>query len=158
MIEVDLQCASDSAIPSEQEFERWVTAAYIAAKQSTPAELTIRVVDAAEAQELNRTYRQRDYATNVLSFPFEAPIEMPVQLLGDLVICVPVVEREADEQNKELLSHWAHMVVHGTLHLLGYDHIDDADADTMETLETAIMATLGFTDPYIDRTDETNRV
>lgn len=158
MIELDLQCASEAKLPKFDEFERWVTAAYRAAEQDGPAELTIRVVDAAEAQELNQTYRQRDYATNVLSFPFEAPVEMPVQLLGDLVICAPVVEQEAREQNKDPVSHWAHMVVHGTLHLLGYDHINDADADTMEALETTILATLGFADPYIDRTDEMNRV
>lgn len=158
MIELDLQCASTAKLPGFDEFERWVTAAYRAAKQDGPAELTIRVVDSVEAQELNQTYRQRDYATNVLSFPFEAPVEMPIQLLGDLVICAPVVEQEAREQNKDPVSHWAHMVVHGTLHLLGYDHINDADADTMEALETTILATLGFADPYIDRTDETNRV
>ncbi|RUO41384.1 rRNA maturation RNase YbeY [Pseudidiomarina aestuarii] len=158
MIELDLQCASTSELPDFDEFERWVTAAYRAAAQDSPAELTIRVVDTAEAQQLNQAYRQRDYATNVLSFPFEAPVEMPIQLLGDLVICAPVVEQEAREQNKDPLSHWAHMVVHGTLHLLGYDHINDADADTMEALETTVLATLGFADPYIDRTDETNRV
>ncbi|HET8817188.1 MAG TPA: rRNA maturation RNase YbeY, partial [Pseudidiomarina sp.] len=102
------------------------------------------------------------YATNVLSFPFAddlpAGVSLPVLLLGDLVICAPVLAREAAAQGKTINAHWAHLVVHGTLHLLGYDHIDDDDADIMEALETTIMATLGFSDPYIDRTDETNRV
>lgn len=151
MIEVDIQYASEANdLPTEQQLLQWVTAALHGAEQTEPAELTIRIVDAEEGQALNRDYRQRDYATNVLSFPFDADIELPVQLLGDLVICAPVVMREATEQQKPVLAHWAHMVVHGCLHLLGYDHIDDDDAVTMESLEVAIMAELGFANPYPD--------
>lgn len=151
MIELDVQRASNQAnLPSDQQLLQWVQAALSAAQLTEPAELTIRIVDSEEGQALNRDYRQRDYATNVLSFPFDADIELPVQLLGDLVICAPVVAREASEQNKSLVAHWAHMVVHGSLHLLGYDHIDDDDAVTMESLEVAIMAELGFANPYPD--------
>lgn len=151
MIEVDIQYASAATnLPTEQQLLQWVTAALNGAKQTEPVELTIRIVDTEEGQALNRDYRQRDYATNVLSFPFDADIELPVQLLGDLVICAPVVIREAAEQQKPALAHWAHMVVHGSLHLLGYDHIDDDDAVTMESLEVAIMAELGFANPYPD--------
>lgn len=111
--------------------------------------MTIRLVDEAESHELNLTYRGKDKPTNVLSFPFEAPpgIEMP--LLGDLIICRQVVEQEAKEQQKPLEAHWAHMVVHGSLHLLGYDHIEDDEAEEMESLETEIMLALGYEDPYI---------
>lgn len=151
MIELDIQYASEAAdLPTQPQLLQWVTTALNGAKQTEPVELTIRIVDAEEGQALNRDYRQRDYATNVLSFPFDADIELPVQLLGDLVICAPVVAREASEQQKLLLAHWAHMVVHGCLHLLGYDHIDDDDAVTMESLEIAIMAELGFANPYPD--------
>ena len=113
------------------------------------SEVTIRLVDDAESHELNLTYRGKDKPTNVLSFPFEAPpgIEMP--LLGDLIICRQVVEQEAKEQQKPLEAHWAHMVVHGSLHLLGYDHIEDDEAEEMESLETEIMLALGYEDPYI---------
>jgi probable rRNA maturation factor len=151
MIELEVQRASNATdLPSDQQLLQWVQAALAAAELTEPAELTIRIVDSEEGQALNRDYRQRDYATNVLSFPFDAEIELPVQLLGDLVICAPVVAREAIEQNKSVLAHWAHMVVHGSLHLLGYDHMDDDDAVTMESLEVAIMATLGFANPYPD--------
>ena len=92
----------------------------------------------------------KDYATNVLSFPFESPIPLPVRLLGDLVICAEVVAHEAKSQGKPLLAHWAHMVVHGTLHLLGYDHIEEAEAEHMEQLERNILAALGYPDPYAD--------
>jgi len=112
------------------------------------AELVIRIVDEAESQALNRQYRGVDRPTNVLSFPFEAPPGIESNHIGDLVICAPVVEREAAEQGKPLEAHWAHMVVHGVLHLLGYDHQTDDDAATMETLEIAILGRLGFPNPY----------
>jgi len=112
------------------------------------AELVIRIVDEPESQALNRQYRGIDRPTNVLSFPFEAPPQVPSHHIGDLVICAPVVEREAAEQGKPLEAHWAHMVVHGVLHLLGYDHETDADAATMEGLEIAILGRLGFPNPY----------
>lgn len=103
----------------------------------------------AESHSLNLTYRGKDKPTNVLSFPFEVPPGMEMSLLGDLVICRQVVEKEAQEQGKPLEAHWAHMVVHGSLHLLGYDHIEDDEAEEMEALETEIMLALGYEDPYI---------
>jgi probable rRNA maturation factor len=151
MIELDVQYASAAAyLPSAEQLQQWVQAALTAAAYTEPAELTIRIVDEEEGQALNRDYRQRDYATNVLSFPFDEAIELPLNLLGDLVICAPVVSREAAQQEKAVSAHWAHLVVHGCLHLLGYDHMNDDDADTMENLEVAIMAALGFANPYPD--------
>lgn len=111
-------------------------------------EVSLRFVDDETIRELNRDYRGKDKPTNVLSFPFEAPPGVPTTLLGDLVICAPVVAAEAAEQGKPLTAHWAHMVVHGVLHLLGYDHIDDADAEIMEGLEVEILAGLGVPNPY----------
>ena len=111
-------------------------------------ELSIRVVESDEGQALNRDYRGRDYATNVLSFPAELPPGVPLPILGDLVLCAPVIAREASEQGKALKHHYAHMVVHGVLHLLGYDHTQDAEAEAMEAIERAILARLGIPDPY----------
>jgi probable rRNA maturation factor len=110
--------------------------------------LAIRVVDAAESQELNRTYRDKDKPTNVLSFPFDLPPEIEETHLGDLAICAEVVAEEAQEQGKPLAAHWAHMVVHGVLHLRGFDHIEDVDADVMEERERVILDSLGISDPY----------
>lgn len=111
-------------------------------------EISLRIVDAIEGQLLNQQYRQRDYATNVLSFPVELPAGVKLPLLGDLVICAPVVAREAHEQGKPLRDHYAHMTIHGTLHLLGYDHENDHDAERMEALERRILAALHIRDPY----------
>ena len=150
MLELDLQLASSAPdLPSEAQFRTWCE---LALRQRTAdSELTIRLVDEAEGRELNHTYRQRDYATNVLSFPADVPDELlDIPLLGDLVICVPVVMREAQEQSKSLEAHWAHLVIHGCLHLLGYDHILDAEAEEMEALERALLAELGYPDPYAD--------
>ena len=150
MIELDLQLATEASdLPAEAQLRRWVE---LTLRQRTAdSELTIRLVDAEEGQELNRTYRHKDYATNVLSFPAEVPDGLlDIPLLGDLVICVPVVEREAREQNKALEAHWAHLVIHGCLHLLGYDHIDDEEAEEMEGLERQLLAELGYPDPYRD--------
>ncbi|MCL1113838.1 MULTISPECIES: rRNA maturation RNase YbeY [Shewanella] len=146
-LDLDLQIAIQAPnLPSQAEFETWVRTAI---GQTMPeVELTIRVVDVAESQQLNKTYRGKDKPTNVLSFPFEAPPEVELPLLGDLVICASVVEQEAIEQNKPLNAHWAHMVIHGCLHLLGYDHIIDEEADEMESLETQLVEGLGFSDPY----------
>lgn len=147
-IELDIQRASSAPDqPDDDSFIRWVG---LALGAGTDRELTIRLVDADEGRQLNNTYRSKDYATNVLSFPADLPPELDLPLLGDLVICVPVVAREADEQGKPLLAHWAHMVIHGCLHLLGYDHIDDADAEEMETLERELLAELGIADPYLE--------
>lgn len=144
---LDLQIAIDSdRLPSQAQFETWVRLAL--GNTMLMAELTIRLVDKRESQMLNHTYRGKDKPTNVLSFPFESPAEVELPLLGDLVICVPVVETEALQQNKTLESHWAHMVVHGCLHLLGYDHIDDAEAEEMESLETQLIESIGFPNPY----------
>lgn len=149
MIELDLQLATDANAPGETDFRRWCELAL--RQRSADSELTIRLVDEPEGRELNRTWRQKDYATNVLSFPADVPDELlDIPLLGDLVICVPVVEREAAEQGKALEAHWAHLVIHGCLHLLGYDHIDDEEADEMEALERTFLAELGHPDPYAD--------
>jgi probable rRNA maturation factor len=110
--------------------------------------MTIRVVDEDEIRQLNRDYRGKDYATNVLSFESDLPPELDIPLLGDIIICPAVVQREAAEQCKTLDAHWAHMVIHGTLHLQGYDHIEDSEAEAMEALEIAIMQQLGYADPY----------
>ncbi|PIE42128.1 MAG: rRNA maturation RNase YbeY [Gammaproteobacteria bacterium] len=152
-IELDLQLASeDDDVPEPGQFEQWVNSALqqggYAPEQDMPVELTIRIVDRAESQQLNHSYRQQDKPTNVLSFPFESPEGIPLQLLGDLVICAPIVRSEATEQHKALTAHWAHMVIHGTLHLLGFDHIKDHEATIMESLETRIMESLGYSDPY----------
>ena len=146
---IDLQIASENidGLPTLEQIEQWATAAV--QPESDDVEMTVRIVDEAESQALNRTYRAKDRPTNVLSFPFECPTEVSLPLLGDLVICRQVVEYEAAEQEKPLMAHWAHMVVHGSLHLLGYDHIDDTEAEEMESLETKIMQGLGFVDPYL---------
>lgn len=146
---VDLQIATENieALPTEEQIVQWATAAV--QPEGDEVEMTVRIVDEAESHELNLTYRGKDRPTNVLSFPFECPDEVELPLLGDLVICRQVVEREAAEQEKPLMAHWAHMVVHGSLHLLGYDHIEDDEAEEMESLETQIMQGLGFDDPYL---------
>ncbi|MFZ2297240.1 MAG: rRNA maturation RNase YbeY [Aquabacterium sp.] len=118
---------------------RWLKAAL-----ETDAELTVRMVDAEEGQALNRDYRQKDYATNVLTFDYT---QEPV-VMADLILCAPVIEREAQEQNKALVAHYAHMLVHGTLHAQGWDHLEDDEAQAMEQREREILAALGFDDPY----------
>lgn len=146
---LDLQLASTAAnLPSAEQFQRWLDASVLPFQQE--AEVTIRLVDEAESRQLNFDYREKDKPTNVLSFPFELPPgieELP--LLGDLIICAGVVAQEAAEQGKELHHHWAHMVVHGSLHLLGYDHIEDHEAEEMEQEEITILASLGIENPYI---------
>jgi probable rRNA maturation factor len=137
-----------AGLPASASFRRWVEAALRGARRRKPAELAIRIVDTAEGLELNRQYRGRDYATNVLSFPAELPPGLNLPLLGDLAICAPVVTREAAEQGKPAAHHWAHLTIHGVLHLLGHDHIVEAEAEKMEALETRILAGLGIPDPY----------
>lgn len=147
---VSVEDASGAAgVPSEGDFVRWAGAALDAAGRG--GELTIRVVDEAEGAKLNQTYRHKAGPTNVLSFPAELPPGVPLAVLGDLVICAPVVAREAAKQGKAPAAHWAHLTVHGCLHLLGYDHMEDAQARDMEGLETRILADLGFPDPYAPR-------
>ncbi|AAM41609.1 rRNA maturation RNase YbeY [Xanthomonas campestris] len=139
-----------TGLPSSVSFRKWVAAALKG--RIREADLAVRVVDEKEGCSLNHHYRGKDYATNVLSFPAEMPQGLPkgvkMPLLGDLVICAPVVAREAAEQGKSLSAHYAHLTVHGTLHLLGWDHEDDKEADAMEQLEREILAELGIDDPY----------
>jgi probable rRNA maturation factor len=137
-----------AGLPSAASFRRWAEAALRGAKRRKPAELAIRIVDTDEGRALNRDYRNKDYATNVLSFPAELPPGVALPLIGDLAICAPMVLREAAEQGKRPRDHWAHLTIHGVLHLLGYDHIDEGEAEVMEALETRILAGLGITDPY----------
>ncbi|SFT46166.1 rRNA maturation RNase YbeY [Halomonas saccharevitans] len=147
---VDRQVAlAAEALPGQADLEAWVAAVLARHPDETRLELTVRFVDAEESQALNRDYRGKDRPTNVLSFPFESPPGIELPLLGDLVICHPVVVREAGEQDKPTHPHYAHMVIHGTLHLLGYDHLDDAEAEIMEALEREILASLGIADPYL---------
>lgn len=151
-VELDLQNALSTeesetlGVPPESAFTRWVEAVLHDRQDET--QLTIRICDTAEITELNRDYRGKDKPTNVLSFPFEAPAGVELPLLGDIVICAQVVADEAEQQGKALEAHWAHMVVHGTLHLLGYDHIDEAEANEMEGLEIGLLAGLGYANPY----------
>ena len=148
--QVSVEDASGATgVPSETDFGRWAGAALAAAGRE--GELAIRIVGEAEGAELNATYRHKSGPTTVLSFPAMLPAGVPVAVLGDLVICAPVVVREAAEQGKAPEAHWAHMTVHGSLHLLGFDHIGDAEARAMEALETRILAGLGFPDPYMPR-------
>ena len=133
-------------LPAATSFRRWAHAA--AQGRIRKADLAIRVVDEKEGRALNHHYRGKDYATNVLSFPADLPEGVDLPLLGDLVICAPVVAREAREQGKPLAAHYAHLTVHGVLHLLGLDHEDAREAEAMEQLEREILAGLGFPDPY----------
>ncbi|EGU44837.1 putative metalloprotease [Vibrio ichthyoenteri ATCC 700023] len=148
-IELDLQLAveDEQGLPSFDDIHLWLSKAISLFQPD--AEVTVRIVDEQESHQLNLEYRGKDKPTNVLSFPFEVPEGMEMDLLGDLIICRQVVEQEAIEQDKPALVHWAHMVVHGSLHLLGYDHIEDDEAEEMESLETEIMQAMGYQDPYI---------
>lgn len=152
--QIDIESNSQSQhIPTADKIERWISAA-LAAHQLTEAEVSVYIVDEAESQELNAQYRNKDKPTNVLSFPADLPEEIEIPLLGDLVVCAPVVEREAQEQGKTLDAHWAHMLIHGTLHLLGFDHIEDEEAETMEALETQLITALNYPAPYTETTTE----
>jgi probable rRNA maturation factor len=146
-LELAVQYAvAEEGLPAERELEAWVLAALKGRLER--AEMTIRIVAEEESAALNQAYRGKAGPTNVLSFPFQAPPQVESSLLGDLVICAPVVGREALEQGKSEQAHWAHMVVHGTLHLLGYDHQEMDEESEMEAIETGILAELGFPDPY----------
>jgi probable rRNA maturation factor len=146
--QIDIENNSKSTqIPSIELIETWISTA-LHSDELTDAEVSVYIVDEIESQELNFQYRQKDKPTNVLSFPADIPDEVGVPLLGDLVVCAPVVEREAQEQGKTLEAHWAHMLIHGTLHLLGYDHVEEDEAEVMETLETRLITQLHFPAPY----------
>ena len=152
-IQVDIQFATACSRPSPKEIKYWISAALNGRK--TAAIVSVRIVDQPEITELNKTYRQKDKPTNILSFPCLLPDAIRGDLLGDLVICAPVIEAEAVAQGKTWQSHWAHMLVHGTLHLLGYDHEEETMAQEMESLEATIMQALGFADPYgVEKTHE----
>ncbi len=153
MITIDMQIASEhKELPDQQQLTLWAQTALQGLKNQ--AELSIRIVDESESQQLNLDYRGMDKPTNVLSFPFEVPealvgLDEVGHLIGDLIICAQVVTDEAKQQNKPLMHHWAHMVVHGCLHLLGYDHITDEEAQVMEDLERTILSKLDISDPYL---------
>mgnify|MGYP000456786440 CR=1 FL=1 len=151
-IHVDIQRAAQITGPADTLVQSWVESALRGRREI--AEMTIRLVDETESAELNQTYRHKQGPTNVLSFPFDVPPGVPMDLLGDLVICAAVVEREAVEQHKHHEAHWAHMVVHGTLHLLGYDHIEAQEAEVMEALEISILTSMGFANPYEEETEK----
>lgn len=144
-IEVQRVCVDDD-VPGDEQFERWAEAAAHGAPAGSS--MVIRIVDEGEARNLNHRFRGKEAATNVLSFPAEAPPGYDWNHLGDLVICAPVVAREAAEQGKAPADHWAHLVVHGVLHLLGHDHQHDEEAEAMEALEVRVLAGLGVADPY----------
>lgn len=147
-LDLDLQIALDMpGLPSEADLRHWAEAALVGAAHLKDTELTIRIVNEVESAALNETYRHKQGPTNVLSFPFEPPPGMETPLLGDIVICAPVVLREAVQQGKTPAAHWAHLVAHGVLHLLGYDH-DEEQAEAMESLEVRILEGLGYPDPY----------
>ena len=147
---VDLQIACDAdEVPSIDQLQQWVDATLNeVSSENKQFELTIRLVDSNESQHLNNQYRGVDKPTNVLSFPFEVPEGIELNLLGDLVICIDVMKNEAKSQNKALFDHWAHLVIHGCLHLVGFDHISDEDAVEMESLEITILAKLNIKNPY----------
>lgn len=149
--EVDIQRACPVPDgPADSQLVSWV--GHALATANTSGELTLRITDEQEIQTLNRDFRGKDSATNVLSFPFQMPEGLPADmapaLLGDIIICAPIVEREAREQGKPGRAHWAHMVTHGVLHLLGYDHMTDSDAQIMEAMEIRALEEQGFSDPY----------
>jgi probable rRNA maturation factor len=138
--------------PDQEQIQRWVDAALDGFNQDT--EIVVRIVDEEESAELNQQYRHKKGPTNILSFPVEVPEGIELNLLGDLVICAPILEKEAFEQHKALTDHWAHIIVHGVLHLLGYDHIDDDEAELMESKEITILNTLNIKNPYTQDNDE----
>jgi probable rRNA maturation factor len=149
MYQITVQRATRKGFaPTTAQLRQWATQAL--KQKTTTAEITIRIVTEKEMTVLNATYRQKNKSTNVLSFPFDMPhdVKMDIPLLGDIVICTDVVNQEALDQNKPAEAHWAHMIVHGVLHLLGYDHEIEADALTMEAEEIQILKSLGFNDPY----------
>lgn len=149
MNQIEIQAVFESAgQPDQQQIQLWVDAALADYNQDT--EIVVRIVDEQESAELNEQYRHKSGPTNILSFPVELPEGIELDLLGDLVICAPVLEKEARQQNKLLAHHWAHIIVHGVLHLLGYDHIDDAEAELMENKEIAILNKLNINNPYTE--------
>ena len=150
IISIQNTIENDSAIPSSSSLRQW--AHFVLSKKIKKAEICIRIVSTQESKELNCRYRQKDYPTNVLSFSCELPqgIKLATPYLGDIILCADVIKQEAEEQEKSLEAHWAHMVIHGTLHLLGYDHIKEHEANEMEKLETDLLSQLSYPPPYGD--------
>ena len=145
-IELDVQNATAfKPLPDDALFGRWVETAL---QGTSEAELTLRLVDRDESRKLNQRYRGKDQPTNVLSFPAELPPDLGIPLLGDIVLCAPLVGEESAAQNKSLSAHWAHLVMHGVLHLLGHDHQSEREAVEMEAIEVELLASLGFANPY----------
>lgn len=147
IVEIENASGSDE-VPDPADMQLWLARAV--GERRTQAEINVRLVGLQEGGEFNLRYRNQSGPTNVLSFPADLPDFVDCALLGDLVICAPVVVREAREQGKTPDAHWAHILIHGALHLLGYDHIQDADASIMERLETQILKDLGFPPPYAE--------
>lgn len=151
-VTVELQNASldQDGLPSEETLETWAQKALEIGGRTADAELTVRLVEPQEIQSLNALYRHIDRPTNILSFPFECPEEVELPLIGDLIVCMQVLRREAEEQGKSVDEHFAHLIVHGCLHLIGYDHIEPQDAQIMEPLEVKAVMALGYDNPYKD--------
>jgi len=152
---IDIQRVDDmSYSPNDEIIKQWISHT-LQANQIDQGELCIRIVDEKESRELNNRYRQKDYPTNILSFPINHPDEITLEkaLLGDCVICPSVLEKEVKENNYPIDEHWAHIIIHGILHLLGYDHIDDHDAELMENKEIVLMKQLGYDNPYEQEND-----
>ncbi|MCP4990333.1 MAG: rRNA maturation RNase YbeY [Colwellia sp.] len=155
---IDLQIACEQNdlakdLPSEAQLQLWVDTVLeqVSSKPQQDFELTVRLVNQEESHQLNMQYRGKDKPTNVLSFPFEVPEGIELNLLGDLIICIEVMKQEAQTQNKALFDHWAHLVVHGCLHLVGFDHISDSEAAEMESIEITVLAKLGIKNPYLEQ-------
>ena len=153
---MDVQTASTETVPAEDEIRGWIAATVIGRVTQEQVEVSVRLVDSEEMAKLNETYRGKTGTTNVLSFPASLPGELGIGLLGDIVICAPVVRTEAAQQGKSTNAHWAHMTVHGTLHLMGYDHTNEEEAHIMEALETDILSELNFGCPYEARLSSGN--
>lgn len=155
---IDIQLATEKTLPfSKKILRKWVKTAL--GETYKAHELTLRFVDKAEIQDLNRTYRQQDKPTNVLAFPSEIPDEIKKihPFLGDVIICPDILQEESEANATPLEAHWAHIVIHGTLHLLGYDHIEMEEAEIMQSLETQLLSTLGFSNPYATEDDDVEK-
>jgi len=147
MNRLDVQNVSKSSyVPSQELFQKWFDT--VLQNSTEDSEIVIRVVDESEMIQFNEQYRHQKGVTNILSFPFDIPEGVDSDLLGDLLVCAPVVEYEAQQQSKRLEHHWAHMIIHGILHLLGYDHINDEDAEEMEALEIQLLKKIKINNPY----------
>lgn len=147
---LELQIVSESLlIPTQTQFQLWIDT--VLKNIDDDIELVVRVIDEPEMIQYNEQYRHKQGATNILSFPFEVPDGIDSHLLGDLLVCAAVLEKESTEQNKSLADHWAHIIMHGVLHLLGYDHVNDDDAEEMELLEIQFLQTININNPYEDR-------